>query len=100
MRSILAVCVAASTVARALTDLTWCVAGSTPGNVTRAVAAGDVDGDVAHFALAVAVDVQPAGQRDVEAAQQRRIGRQVGQHRGLQAVDIGLDARTRLRSRA
>ena len=56
-----------------------------------AVAAGDVDGDVAHIALAVAVDVQPARQRDVEAAQQHRIGRQVGEHRGLEAVDIGID---------
>ena len=51
----------------------------------------DFHGDRPHLAAAVGLDPQPAGQRNVEPAQQQRVGRQFGQHRGLHAVDRRLE---------
>ena len=61
------------------------------GQCHHAIAAGDVDGHGPHVAFAVAVDAQPGRQRDIETAQHRRVGRQLGEHRGLEAIDIGVD---------
>ena len=56
-----------------------------------AVATLDVDFDGLDLAAAARLDPQPAGQRDVNAAQQFGIGGQAGEHRGLQPFEIGLD---------
>ena len=54
-------------------------------------AGGDFHGYGADFALAARLDPQPSGEGNVEAAQQRRIVRQLSQHRGLQSIDARFD---------